>query len=126
MAIIDQTPKREEWSFVRGATLENPFQLGVTYEDGSFVPTDLTGWTIIGHIRRTEDSETLLATITGTPDPVQINETKGVYVLSVPADETAGLPTKCVGDVRFETPTGELYFFQRFEFVITKNVTQIA
>lgn len=126
MADINQVPERQVWEVVRGDLISYPFQIGTEYADGSFEAWDLTGWTIQGEIRLNEDADTPLALIDGTPDPVQENETKGVYTLSVTPEESADLPVKCVGDVEFVDPDGDPHTYQRFEFKVTKDVTRIA
>lgn len=119
---IDQVPAAVRWKFVRGDSVEFPFRIGTQYPDGSFEPFDLSDWTIQGEVRASEDSDTVLADIIGAPDPTQENETKGVYTLSL--DDT-DLPRKCVGDVEFITPTGDVHTYQRFEFEVTPDTARI-
>lgn len=121
--MIDQSPRSVTWKFVRGDTIEYPFRLVTRYPDGSRSPVDLTGWTIEGEIREHEDDEDPIGTITGYIDPVQENETKGVYALAL--SDTSEFPDNCVGDVEFKTPTGDVHTYQRFKFKVTRDVTRI-
>lgn len=108
----NNVPVQVPWYFVRGDDLSATFRLEFGGE-----PVDLTGVTIEGEARDTEDGDHLE---TIGVDLANQTTNKGVYTLSLRGAYTADFPDEAVGDVEF-TISGTKRTLQRFKFLLTKD-----
>jgi len=88
----------------------------VTFTDGTD-PLDVSGGTWRAQVRKTPSSTTVLADIAvDTTDAAA-----GVLVLSLTAEDTAGLPPECWWDLE-DTTAGKTYL--RCKLTVTREVTR--
>lgn len=102
-----QRQKRRDIYVRRGDT----YREAVTFRVKNGAAIDLTGYTFLGHIRATVESESTIAVFT----IIIIDAANGEIEIVISADTTALLPTETtasgVYDLQFTTPAGDVRTF---------------
>jgi hypothetical protein len=117
---VDDDPIVLNWSFRQGNDVSRRFRLSAIV-NGETTYWNLSSYTIEGQVRAAP-GEDVLGTITGTPAENQTND-RGVFTLSIPSEETAAFPRKCVADVKFIDGDGVETTLIAVKFTVSRAVT---